>query len=299
MSSDESKISHQLQLGIERELQKDRNFSKGGRSFYFFDFDDNIAYLKTEIYLFHTDNKEQSISLTSGEFAKFHHLVGKHGQFKQYEINFDDPVGGSFRNFRDQDLNAVEKVFGKKQKFVQDILEALKEPDYLWKGPSWNCFYHAVFNQRPLSLITARGHEVDTINHGISQLVESRHLPRSPNYLSVFAVNHPETKEFLSSGQKLDVAELKKKAIHASVEKAFEVYGENQYHRFGMSDDDPKNIELILQAMTELKQRFTENSFFVFDSSRGQLLKREVFTQHIVDEEVSNEEQLTLLSKKT
>lgn len=280
----------QLDLAIEREKQVDRNFSEGGRSFYFFDFDDNIAFLKTSIYLFHKETKEE-ISLTSGEFARFKHLIGSRGELRDYHMIPDDPEKGSFRNFRDQSLHSEEAH----QVFVKDVLEVLNLPDYLWKGPSWNCFYHAVFNERPMSIITARGHEEETIKIGISEMVNNHYLPHEPNYLSVFPVSHPQVHKSLAPELPItDVASLKKRAIKESVNEAFKEYGENEFHRFGMSDDDPKNIDLIIEAMTELKQEFPKNSFFVFDSNHGRLLKREIFQMGVVDQEVDEDEQLSL-----
>ena len=289
--------SSQLSLEIGREAQADRNHRQGGRSFYFFDFDDNVAYLLTGIYIFHKQTGEE-IALSSGEFARGHHHIGKHGEFKDYELRMDDPQNGSFRDFRDHDIGLIPSLLGSKQKFVNDVLHILGLADYRWKGPSWDCFYHAVFNQRPLSIITARGHGIETVKAGIEQFVGAGYLPQVPNYLSIFPVSHPSIRAQLGDqANKASISELKKAAIHASVERAFSEYGENKYHRFGMSDDDPKNIELILQSMGELKKQYPENSFFVFDSSRGKLLKREVFTEHVVDSEIEGSQQMSLFDK--
>ena len=45
-------MSKQLELPIPRVAEPDRNFKDGGRSFYFFDFDDNVAFLTTPLFLF-------------------------------------------------------------------------------------------------------------------------------------------------------------------------------------------------------------------------------------------------------
>ena len=155
----------QLELSLGRPVEPDRHFDKGGRSFYFFDFDDNIAFLSTPSYLFHKTTGEE-VALTSQDFALNSLYIGKSGPFKDYSINYD-PMMGTFRNFRDQSITRLKKIFGQKQAFVKDLAEALGLPDLQWKGPSWNCFYHAVHNQRPLSLITARGHHPETLKEGI------------------------------------------------------------------------------------------------------------------------------------
>lgn len=287
----EKKIS-QLELPIKKNYELDRNYHVGGRSFYFFDFDDNIAYLKTPTYLFHKVTRK-IIVLTSGEFAKIAPEIGKSGYLKDYEIDFDDE-NGSFKNFRDRDFHALHRLAGKKQFFIEDLMEALGGVDHKWKGPSWSCFYHAVFNKRPLALITARGHHPETIKKGIKEFVRDGHLPYEPNYLTVFPVNHPVIKKELSQGLVLSVAELKRVAIRKSVEMAFKIYGENPYHRFGMSDDDPKNIDLIIKEMTNLKKDFPENSFFVIETHNGQFFKREIFSDHIESHSFRKPEQLDL-----
>lgn len=273
--SDVPSSKGQLELGINRTPEKDRNFHLGGRSFYFFDFDDNIAFLTTPLVLFHKETGEE-LKISSGDFAQYHHSIGKSGIYADYKIDFNDTTG-TFRNFRDHEHGDLEKLAGKKQIFVQDVAEALGYPDLQWKGPSWECFYHATFNQRPVSVITARGHHPDTLKEGIRVFVKNRLLPLEPNYLSIFPVSHKATRLLLGDSElKESTAELKQRAIRASVEKAIEIYGYNAHHRFGMSDDDPKNIQLIAEEMTRLKSRFPEMSFFLIETQNGNFVKHEI-----------------------
>lgn len=265
----------QLELGINRQKENDRNFHLGGRSFYFFDFDDNIAFLTTPLILFHK-SEGQELEISSGDFAQFHQQIGKSGPFADYEIDFCD-VKGTFRNFRDREIDELERLAGQKQIFVQDVAAALGFPDFQWKGPSWECFYHASFNQRPLSVITARGHHPETIKDGIRVFVKSKRLPLEPNYLSVYPVSHKETRMILGDTDlKENTAELKQRAIRMSVEQAIAKYGYSAHHRFGMSDDDPKNIQLIVEEMSRLKERFPDLSFFMIETQNGNFVKHEV-----------------------
>lgn len=284
----------QLKLSIGRPKEADRNLHKGGRSFYFFDFDDNIAILETPTFIFHKETG-RAIRLSSREFAEQSRYIGREGIYKDYKIDFDD-LTGTFRCFRDRDMSLLERLLGRRQIFVDDLYSALGLPDHHWQGPSWNCFYHAVFNRRPISLITARGHSPDTIKNGIRLMVSEGHIPHEPNYLALYPVNHPPTRHILNRGPETSVAEMKQLAIRASVEKAFSEYGYNEHHQFGMSDDDPKNIELIIEEMGRLKRNFPKNSFYVFDTYRGQFLRREVFDDgHTEDQKISqNLEQLNL-----
>lgn len=266
----------QLELPITRERFQDRNADKGGRSFYFFDFDDNVAFLSTPAFIFHKESG-QELKLSSGEFAQHSKTIGVVGPYRDYKMDFCEQTG-TFRCFRDQELSVVEKLLGRKQMFVEDLAAALGFPDVQWKGPSWSCFYHATLNRRPMSVITARGHHPDTIKEGIRLLVSEAHLPHEPNYLSIYPVSNRDVrKEFGDEGFQMSVAAMKKAAIGASVAKAIETYGYSPYHRFGMSDDDPHNIELIVEEMTRLKQSYPEMSFFVIETQAGRFVKWEIY----------------------
>ena len=278
-SPERSKLQNftsQLELGVTRHREADRNAHLGGRSFYFFDFDDNVAFLATPLILFHKTTG-QEFSVTSGEFANEHSHIGQRGIYRDYEIRYDDNTG-TFRNFRDHDSAKLQQLGRQEQFFIEDIAQALGLPDFQWKGPSWSCFYHATFNQRPVSVITARGHSPKTIQAGIDLFVRSGQLPQRPNFLTIYPVNHPEVRSELSSsqGKSLSTAELKQAAIRASVLRAIELYGENPHHRFGMSDDDPKNIELIRTEMELLKVEFPRMSFFLIETQNGEFVKHEI-----------------------
>lgn len=274
----DKKTKSQLELGQTRLKEPDRNYSRGGRSFYFFDFDDNIAFLTTPLVLFHKKTKEE-LHLSSSEWALHHSSIGKEGLYSEYEIDYDD-INGTFRCFRDIELSEEDRLQGKKQTYVEDIKLALNNLDTIWKGPSWDCFFHAVFNQRPISVITARGHSAETIRAGIYEFVKAGWLPSEPNYLSIFAVSNKQTRiSFGDHDFKQSTAELKQHAIRASVEKAIEVYGYSPHHRFGMSDDDPKNIQLIVEEMTRLKGRYPEMSFFMIETHNGSFTKHEITQQ--------------------
>jgi len=263
----------QMELSITRPREPDRNHLLGGRSFYFFDFDDNVAFLSTRIFLFHKKTG-QEFSVSTADFARYGKKVGVAGPFKDYEVRYDDATG-SFRRFRD--ISDVDIARALRQPFVEDVLDALSGEDLRWKGPSWGSFFHAAYNQRPLSVITARGHHPETIKNGINAIIESGHLPVIPNYLAIFPVSHPETRFFLGDEkQSLSVARLKQLAIRQSVELAFKTYGFNPHHRFGMSDDDPHNIELILEEMRALKTDYPEVSFFLIETHGDSHVKYEV-----------------------
>lgn len=293
--SDQKKA--QLELGLQREKKQDRNYHLGGRSFYFFDFDDNIAYLSTPLILFHKKTKAE-LHLSSGDFATYFTSVGKYGPYKDYEIDFDDRTG-TFRCFRDHNTEELIKIGSRRQIFIEDLNQALQVPDLQWKGPSWECFYHATFNGRPVSVITARGHHPDTIKEGIRLLVEQKYLPQEPQFLSIYPVSHKPTRVLLNDPEfKASSAELKQRAIRASVEKAIETYGYSDHHRFGMSDDDPTNIQLIVEEMTRLKADYPGMSFFMIETHQGQFIKHEITAHGLKSEFSEFFHQLSLFDQK-
>jgi hypothetical protein len=178
------------------------------------------------------------------------------------------------------------------QTLIVDLRRALDNPHLEWKGPSWNFFAYAVDNSRPISIITARGHHPNTIKRALNHLVQTRDLSAHPNYLGVYPVSHEATRRELGDAElKTSVALLKKKAIHQSVKDAFECYGYNPHHRFGMSDDDQENLTLILEAFQELKKEFPENAFFAFNTHGRKLQKLEVTLDGQVDRETVQAEQ--------
>ena len=289
--------SDQLELGptLERRAEPDRNHRAGGRSFYFFDFDDNIAFLTTPTFLFHRVTGAE-VSLSSREFAEVGASIGINGPYADYVIDHD-PRRGSFRCFRDAELSWVARLFGRRQIFERDLTAALASPALDWRGPSWTCFEHAVFNARPIALITARGHDQRTIRAGVSRWVREGQLAREPNYLGVYPVNNPRVKVELKLPHETNVARLKQAALRHAVGEAFRTYGYNSHHRFGMSDDDPRNIDWIIKEMRDLKREHPKTSFFVIQTTGNQMIKHEVYDRYVVDACVSATEQLTLFDE--
>lgn len=277
-------IHKQLPLAHWLPYKEDRNAQKGGRSFYFFDLDDNILFMDTKIILFHkeTDNE---IEISSSELAQNIKTIGNSGKYKDYYIDRNDATG-SYRNFRDTKFPPW--IFGDKrrQSIEIDLERAILQPEWDWHGPSWNHFFYAVLNGRPISIITARGHQPKTIKRILEILYQKGHLLRKPNILTIYPVSNPQLRGDLGDPDlKRPIALLKKEALHRSVEKAFQKYGYNPHHRFGVSDDDPHNIEEITATLVEIKKKYPENAFFVIDSSGGQIQKTEIFEDHFVKSE--------------
>lgn len=277
----------QLELDIHQHPQKDRNHKTGGRSFYFFDFDDNVIHLPTHLYVFHKQTGAEH-ALTTHEFAEMQFKLGKEAPWKDYELRFDDQTG-SFRRFREKKFSPW-KSWWKIQPLEEDMKSVFKKPFEEWRGPSWNFFWYAVHNKRAISIITARGHHPDTLKRGINLLKKKGFITHKPNFLSVWPVSHKPTRLLLGDvNLEQHASQLKQEAIKRSVKAAFDKYGQNPGHRFGMSDDDPVNLKLIIEAMTDLKKIYPDNSFFVIDTHGGRLIKQEIFVDHMVESSIATD----------
>ena len=259
-----------------------------GTSFYFFDFDDNIMFLSTPIFIMNKKTMKPK-RLTTGEFAIIQPQLGRSGQYRDYAI-FDETLDsvrygrlhGSFNNFCDIPQNELKP--GQKQHFVADVEEAIKSDDpKCWQAPSWDLFVHSCQKQRPISIITARGHSPETLKAGVRVLVDKCLIPQEPNYLTIFPVTNDDVCRELCCEQpdvpnlKNNTPALKRIAIRKSVDKAIDEYGYEPEHHFGMSDDDPQNVDLIIKAMCDCKQKYPDKRFFVIDTHAGEMVKLEVF----------------------
>jgi hypothetical protein len=243
-------------------------------SFYFFDIDDNLLFLPTRIVLTHRTSREER-PVSTGDFATIQPQLGKPGPWEDWEAgpdayrNFEDPPGG----------------WPQDSPFLRDIAAALDGGGEGWRGPSWEFFTYACRKQRPTAYITARGHQPETIRAGLALFAARGLIERPPKILDIFPVGNPQTRDALeaeartvATGGAPTIADYKRIAIRRSVERAVEAHGCAPPHRFGMSDDDPQNVQRIIRAMLDCKMRetFAHMRFFVIDSHEGEHMKLEV-----------------------
>jgi len=236
------------------------------QSFYFFDFDDNIMFMETTILIQNTVTSEIT-ELSTAEFAHTAPRLGVPGAWQEYTI-FDN----SYKYFRDiATADAPDEQY-----FIRDIKQAL-DSGKKWQAPSWAFFAHACAKQRPLAIITARGHEPDTMKAGIRVLLERGFIEQEPNYLNIYPVSNDNVRRQLGD-KKLNytIPTLKKLAIFHAVEMGLEQYGADLPHQFGMSDDDSRNLNLVIEAMHDCKLRHDDKRFFVFNTHVSQNVKLEV-----------------------
>jgi hypothetical protein len=115
--------------------------------YYAFDWDDNIVHMPTKILV--KDESGDEVGMSTDDFAEFRHQIGK----EPFNYKGNTIVGYSdspFRNFRTD---------GDKD-FLVDAMRAKK-------GPAFDDFREAINNGSIFAIITARGHNPNTIKEAI------------------------------------------------------------------------------------------------------------------------------------
>ncbi len=240
--------------------------SDGSVSFYFFDIDDNLLFLPTEIILTNAATGEEK-PVSTEAFAEIDPHLGKPGAWEDWTAGAD-----AFRNFSDPPGAAPEDT-----PFIRDLRAALACPNGAWKGPSWKFFEYACEKGRPTAYITARGHAPETIAAGLALLAEAGFVAAAPEVLAIFPVGDAAVQAALG-GVGHPTPTLKRAAIRKAVDAALARYGAEPPHRFGMSDDDPRNVQSLIRAMHACKKDYANKRFFVIDTHRDEHLKLEVLS---------------------
>ena len=115
--------------------------------YYAFDWDDNIVHMPTKIIL--KDDEGNEVGMSTDDFAEHRHHIGK----KPFDYKGQTIVGfaeNPFRNFRTE---------GDKE-FLVDAMRART-------GPAFDDFREAINNGSIFSIITARGHNPNTLKQGV------------------------------------------------------------------------------------------------------------------------------------
>jgi hypothetical protein len=131
--------------------------------YYAFDWDDNLMYMPTKIIL--RDENDNEVPMSTEDFAEHRHQIGK----EPFDYKGNKIVGYAdqpYRNFRE----------GGDKQFKIDAMKAKT-------GPAWSDFIEAVNNGSIFSIITARGHNPETIKDAIYNLIISDHQGINKNLL--------------------------------------------------------------------------------------------------------------------
>lgn len=132
--------------------------------YYAFDWDDNLMFMPTKIYL--KDDEGNSVGMSTEDFAEYRTDVGK--EPFEYEghtiVSFDKEP---FRDFG---------VLGDKQ-FLKD---AMSSPT----GPAWSDFVEAINNGSIFAIVTARGHTPSMLKEGVYRLIKQNKYGLDSNQLA-------------------------------------------------------------------------------------------------------------------
>jgi hypothetical protein len=123
--------------------------------YYAFDWDDNLMYMPTKIIL--QDENGDEVGMSTEDFAEHRHQIGK----EEFDYNGHKIVGYAdqpYRNFRE----------GGDKQFKIDAMNAKT-------GPAWSDFVEAINNGSIFSIITARGHNPETLKDAVYNLIVSDH----------------------------------------------------------------------------------------------------------------------------
>jgi len=232
--------------------------------YYAFDWDDNIVHMPTKILV--KDESGNEVGMSTDDFAEFRHQIGK----EPFNYKGNTIVGYSdspFRNFRTD---------GDKD-FLVDAMRA-KE------GPAFDDFREAINNGSIFAIITARGHNPNTIKEAIYNYIiegfngidKDELIKNLKKYRSFIGEDEMSDEELIKSYLELNKyhpvsfgddqgavnpEEAKVEAMEAFVnyikamaavlnKKAFLKKDiSNKFNpdnlSIGFSDDDPKNIEVM------------------------------------------------------
>jgi hypothetical protein len=131
--------------------------------YYAFDWDDNIVFMPTQIMVM-TENEEE-IGMSTEDFAEHRHELG----VEPFNYKGTTVVGyapNPFRNFR---------LEGDKR-FIIDSMVASP-------GPSWNDFVECINGGSIFAIITARGHNPETLKEATYNYIVSNHNGINKNTL--------------------------------------------------------------------------------------------------------------------
>jgi hypothetical protein len=232
--------------------------------YYAFDWDDNIVHMPTKILV--KDESGNEVGMSTDDFAEFRHQIGK----EPFNYKGNTIVGYSdspFRNFRTD---------GDKD-FLVDAMRAKK-------GPAFDDFREAINNGSIFAIITARGHNPNTIKEAIYNYIidgfngidKDELIKNLKKYRSFVGEDEMSDEELIKSYLELNKyhpvsfgddqgavnpEEAKVEAMEAFVnyikamaavlnKRAFLKKDiRNKFNpdnlSIGFSDDDPKNIEVM------------------------------------------------------
>lgn len=259
-------------------------------TYYCFDWDDNLLHMNTKIHMEkRVGEKWVHKKVSTSEFSE----IRKDKKNWRFQKKKD---GVAFAEFTD--------IGPRKEKaFIKDSIEAIDNKRF---APSWDKFIECLIDGNILAIITARGHEPETIKTVVRYIVDNVLTKRQKNkmaknlliYIAKFVKNHDPQKpyksdelitEYLDNCDFYGVTSEHFKQFYdtdaSKPEEAKEIALKmftKRVHKFGkrikmkvhigFSDDDEGNIETIEKLFTnELSLKFPKINFNIYDTSNPEI----------------------------
>jgi len=259
---------------IRRILREETEVTKIPIKFYMFDWDDNIRYMPTKIYVKTKDGN--SVEMGTEDFAHYREKMSKGIEF-EYEGNII--VGLAEEPFKDFRSGY--------DKFKIDVMKSKK-------APSWNTMVKAINTGSPLAIITARGHEPDVLKKALKDFIDANEggISKTKLFESLtdrkvlvgqeYFTEEEEINDYLDSclyytvgyyypsGGSTKPEEIKAMAMNSFKEdgkKMVEymndklatdgIYDYIFVAKFGFSDDDRKNVEYAVKNTEDIDIYYT------------------------------------------
>jgi len=227
--------------------------------YYAFDWDDNLLFMPTKIYL---KDGDETIEIGTQTFADIRTEIGKPGPYENYSYL---PNDASFRNFRKE---------GNKQ-FLADVEAGPRIAD------AWPDFVECLNTASVFAIVTARGHNPGVLREAVKVLIDKNYkginkgkikksLKRYAKLLGVPVMTiegYLELCRFypVSYGVKKGAASpevLKGNRIADFEEYVTRLNDKMKIHsvpevKLGFSDDDLKNFEYVKERFPHLTLKFT------------------------------------------
>jgi uncharacterized protein YerC len=130
-------------------------------TYYLLDFDDNILHMDTKIIMEKFNGKdwiETPVSTT--DFAEFR----KNPDYRiPLKVDGSSDFDKAYSNFRDSQEND--------NKFLNDVIDAIAKKKF---APSYEAFRRCLINGKLFAIVTARGHEPQTIRKAIEYFIDTQ-----------------------------------------------------------------------------------------------------------------------------
>lgn len=264
--------------------------------YYIFDWDNNILHMPTRI---HLEKKTQG-----GDWEPVAVSTSFYALVRNDTEHYRPPGGdweNAFREFRDFSHEAESSFLKDTREALKPVIAGEQKP-----GPSFRQFRRALVEGRLFAIVTARGHQSETIREGVqyfithvltpeeqrkmmanlrgyraayepgeAYLTDEEVLERYLDLNQYHAVTSPDFRARMGASKPgVDMQEEAKQfAIMDFMRHVFRIVrrsGVDKPISVGFSDDDPRNVRAVVDFIEkELHREFPQVKFVVYDTSEA------------------------------